>query len=78
MISLYDIEAIAPGHIDTRLTSLTRKREKLLSQGYTVEPITMKSLECFWLTVEYKGVKFNIEDITDIGYYMESINEGSN
>lgn len=78
MINLYDIEAISPGHIDTRLTSLTRMRDKLIADGYDVKPISMKNLECFWLTVEHEGVIFNVEDITDIRYYVERINESSN
>jgi len=67
------INELDPGHFDTRRKTLERRRNILLEQGYDVKPISEKDIDCFWLTLEHKGRKFNLSDIEDIRYYIEAI-----
>jgi hypothetical protein len=67
------INEFDPGHFDTRRKTLERRRNVLIEQGYDVKPISEKNIDCFWLTLEHKGRKFNITDIEDIHFYIEAI-----
>ena len=72
-VTLYDLEMIDPGHIDSRSIQLNRLRDKLIRMGYTIQPITHSDMECFWVTVVYEGIKFHIDHEDEIDIYIEEI-----
>lgn len=68
------IEHFEPSHMSNRQQNLMYFKEEMEKDGYTVETITLKDIECYWIRVkgiENKDISIGYEYRYDLDYYKK-------